>query len=34
MVPGDGIALLMPFLMGWNRGRFFTSWAKSHLHPS
>lgn len=23
MVPGDGIALLMPFLMGWNRGRYF-----------
>lgn len=23
MVPGDGIALIMPFLMGWNRGRYF-----------
>lgn len=23
LVPGDGIALLMPFLMGWNRGRYF-----------
>lgn len=23
MVPGDGIALIFPFLMGWNRGRYF-----------
>ena len=23
VVPGDGIAVLMPFLMGWNRGRYF-----------
>lgn len=23
MVPGDGIAILFPFLMGWNRGRYF-----------
>lgn len=23
MVPGDGIAILLPFLMGWNRGRYF-----------
>lgn len=23
MVPGDGIALLFPFLMGWGRGRYF-----------
>lgn len=23
MVPGDGIALFLPFLMGWNRGRYF-----------
>jgi enoyl-CoA hydratase/carnithine racemase len=22
-VPGDGIAILIPFLMGWNRGRYF-----------
>jgi enoyl-CoA hydratase/carnithine racemase len=23
VVPGDGIAVLFPFLMGWNRGRYF-----------
>lgn len=23
MVPGDGIALIFPFLMGWNRARYF-----------
>jgi enoyl-CoA hydratase/carnithine racemase len=23
VVPGDGIAVLLPFLMGWNRGRYF-----------
>lgn len=23
VVPGDGIGLLLPFMMGWNRGRYF-----------